>query len=257
MARNGERGALIVFPCNGNGREALDCVGERYRCVGFVDDDPIRQGTAIGGIGVFDRTHFVRCADAHVLAVPGSPLSYQSRRSVIEGLPLTADRFATVIHPRATVATSASIGRNVLIMAGAVVTSNAVIGDHVCVLPNTVVHHDAVVGAWSLVGSNVTIAGGAIVGENCYVGSGTSVRNGVCIGSFALVGLGSTVVRDVDAHARVAGSPARVLAAPIQAERRTDIHRSVEPRQEEARIARCSTSIEAGARLLLRKRSER
>lgn len=257
MARHGERSPLIVFPCNGNGREALDCAGERFRCVGFVDDDPVRQGTAVAGIGVFDRMLFARRADAHVLAVPGSPMSYQSRRSVIEELELEADRFATVIHPRATVAASASIGRNVLIMAGAVVTSNAVIGDHVCVLPNTVIHHDAVIGAWSLLGSNVTIAGGAILDENCYVGSGTSVMNGVRIGRFALVGLGSTVVRDVEPHTRVAGNPARMLVTPSDSERRTEIQRSTEPGEDEARRGGRLASLDGGAQLLLRKAADR
>ena len=29
---------LLIFPCNGNALEALDCLGSAFRCVGFVDD---------------------------------------------------------------------------------------------------------------------------------------------------------------------------------------------------------------------------
>lgn len=202
---------LLIFPCNGNGIEALDCLGDRFRLVGFVDDTPGKHGVGPQGHRVSGRSALEDCAEAMVLAVPGSPGSYRARRQVIESLRLPDRRFARVIHPSAQVSKFAEIGRNVLIMAGAVVTSNAVIGDHVCVLPNTVIHHDCVIGAWTLVGSNVTIAGGAAIGENCYIGSGSNVMNGLRIGDEALVGLGSTVVRDVPARTVVAGNPAHTF----------------------------------------------
>lgn len=203
---------LLIFPCNGNGREALDCVADPATVIGFVDDDNEKHGRSISGHAVFDRSAFVERADTAVLAVPGSWLSYRSRRPLIEGLGLAQHRFATVIHPMASVSRWASVGKNVLIMAGVVITAGAHIGDHVCVLPNTVVHHDTVVGSWSLIGSGVVLAGGVRIGENCYVGSGASVMPNVRLGACCLVGLGSCVTRDVKAGALVAGNPARALS---------------------------------------------
>jgi len=202
---------LLIFPCNGNGIEALDCLDDTYEMIGFVDDAVEKQGTRVAGYPVFDREALTENPAARVLAVPGSPSSYQSRPTIIEGLPVAAGRFATVIHPRATVSSLARIGRNVLIMAGVVITSNAVIGDHVCILPNTVVHHDVFVGPWSLIGSGVTIAGGTVIEENCYIGSGSSVIHGVTLGKGCLVGLGSNVIRSALPNARTAGNPAREI----------------------------------------------
>ena len=202
---------LLIFPCNGNGLEALDCLGERYQMLGFVDDTPEKQGTTAFGHPVLARQAFQDHAPAQVLAVPGSPASYRSRHEIIDGLGLEADRFATVIHPSARISPLARIGRNVLIMAGVVITSNAVIGDHVCVLPNTVIHHDVVVGDWTLIGSNVSIAGHVQLGRNCYVGSGTRIINGVEIGERALIGLGSNVIANVPHDVTVAGNPARPI----------------------------------------------
>jgi sugar O-acyltransferase (sialic acid O-acetyltransferase NeuD family) len=202
---------LLLFPCNGNAVEALDGLGEAWHCTGFVDDTPQKQASSFMGVSVYSRAAFEHAPDAAVLAVPGGPATFRTRRQVIESLGIAEQRFATVIHPSASVSRNARIGRNVLIMAGVVITSNAVIGDHVCILPNSVIHHDSVVGAWSLIGSNVTVAGAVQIGENCYIASGSTLKNGLSLGAGCLVGLGSNVIADVAAMTSVAGNPARLL----------------------------------------------
>jgi sugar O-acyltransferase (sialic acid O-acetyltransferase NeuD family) len=202
---------LLIFPYNGNGLEALHCIGEAYRFIGFVDDTPEKQGIDANGYPVYGRDAFAQFPDACVLAVPGGPRSYHARKGIIQGLEIAEDRFAQVIHPAASVSPLAELGTNVLIMAGVVITSNAVIGSHCCILPNTVVHHDVTVGNWSLIGSNVTIAGNTVVEENCYIGSGTNLMNGIRVRRGALVGLGSNVIRSVPACAKVVGNPAREI----------------------------------------------
>ncbi len=202
---------LLIFPYNGNAIEALDCLGEAYEFIGFIDDAPQKHGTNQYGHAVWNRMALREFPDARVLAVPGSPDSYLARKQAIDGLGIDDKRFASVIHPAARISRLATIGTNVLIMAGVVVTSNAVIGDHVCMLPNSVIHHDVIVGAWSLIGSNVTIAGHSFIGENCYIGSGSSIMNGLRVERNALVGLGSNVIRSVAAGTKVAGNPARPI----------------------------------------------
>ena len=137
---------LLIFPFNGNGLEAIDCLGDEFRLLGFVDDTPEKQGRNPYGHDVLSRAALAQWPQASVLAVPGGPASFRSRRAVIEALGIEPGRFARVIHPSARISPLAKIGHNVLIMAGVVITSNAVIGDHVCVLPNTVIHHDAQLG---------------------------------------------------------------------------------------------------------------
>ncbi len=202
---------LLIFPYNGNGIEALDCLGSAYRFIGFVDDTPQKIGIDPNGYPVFDREAFARFPDALVLAIPGSPVSYRTRKQTIQDLGIATERFAKVIHPAARVSSLASVGHNVLIMAGVVITSNALIGSHICILPNTVIHHDVVVGDWTLIGSNVTIAGNTVVEENCYIGSGSSIMNGLRVGSRALVGLGSNVISNVVSDAKVVGNPAHAI----------------------------------------------
>lgn len=205
------RPSLLIFPCNGNALEALDCLGESWRFLGFIDDTEAKQASGAYGHRVMSRAALTEHADASVLAVPGGPASFRARRAVIDGLGIPRERFARVIHPTARISPLATLGVNVLIMAGVVITSNAVIGNHVCLLPNTVVHHDAVIGDCSLVGSNVSITGSVEVGENCYIGTGSSIKHGLKIGDGAQVGIGSNVIRDVSAQTCVVGNPAHRL----------------------------------------------
>ncbi len=202
---------LLIFPYNGNGIEALDCIGSQYRFIGFVDDTPEKIGIDPNGYPVWDRDAFERFSDASVLAIPGSPSSYRSRKQTINGLGIASERFAKVVHPTARVSPLASIGYNVLIMAGVVITSNAIIGSHTCILPNTVIHHDVVVDQWALIGSSVIIAGNTVVEENCYIGSGSRLMNGLRVGHGALVGFGSNVISSISADAKVVGNPAREI----------------------------------------------
>ena len=210
--RTNGKNSLLIFPFNGNGMEAVECVRTSYSLIGFVDDEESKWSESYAGLPVMARGAFENYSECHVLAVPGSPASYRARRHVIDGLGISADRFATVVHPLASISSESTIGHNFLAMAGTVITSNASIGNHVCVLPNTVVHHDARVGHWSLIGSNVSIAGGVRIGENCYIASGSCIKNEVKIGDRALIGLGSTVICDVPAGAIVAGNPAREIS---------------------------------------------
>jgi sugar O-acyltransferase (sialic acid O-acetyltransferase NeuD family) len=202
---------LLIFPCNGNAVEAVDCLGSAYELIGFMDDAPEKHGQHPLGFPVFSREALKRWPKARVLAVPGSPRSYRMRQEVIDGLDVQPDRFASVIHMQASISSHSRLGCNVLIMAGVVVTATARIGSHVCILPNTVIHHHSTIGDWTLIGASVTIAGSVTIGENCYIGSGANLIDGVAVGQRALVGLGANVLRHVRRAATVAGNPAREL----------------------------------------------
>lgn len=202
---------LLIFPFNGNGLEALSCLGSEFNFLGFVDDTPEKQGVHALGFEVFSRKILKHHPTALVLAVPGSPKSYSIRKKIIDDLGIVEERFATVVHPKASVSPFAKIGKNTLIMAGVVLTGTCVIGNHVCILPNSVVHHDSIVGDYTLIGSNVTVAGNTIIENNCYIGSGTSIINGISIGEHTMVGMGTNVIKTVAKHSKIVGNPARVL----------------------------------------------
>jgi sugar O-acyltransferase (sialic acid O-acetyltransferase NeuD family) len=198
---------LVIFPCNGNGIEALDCIRpDDFDFIGFIDDDPCRKSASYE---IFQRDILSRFQELYVLALPGSPASYAYRAQLIDSLAVPNDRFITAIHERASIGRAVKIGFNSVIMAGVVLTSNVMIGNHVCILPNSVIHHDSFVRDYTLIGSNVAIAGSCDIGLNCYIGSGSNIMNGISIGKFSMVGLGSNIIRSTGDHSKMVGNPAR------------------------------------------------
>jgi sugar O-acyltransferase (sialic acid O-acetyltransferase NeuD family) len=202
---------LLIFPYNGNGIEALDCVNENeYEFIGFIDDTIEKQNSQ-NPYPVYDRSILNIEKEAMILAVVGSATSYTDRKNIINSFGIDVQRFATIIHSSAKMGKQVTIGKNTLIMAGVVITSNAKIGNHICVLPNTVIHHDTVIEDDTLIGSNVVIAGNTVIEQNCYIGSGSNIINGIRIGKFSLIGMGSNVTKSVLQYSKMVGNPAKAL----------------------------------------------
>ncbi len=209
---------LILFPFNGNAREAvavveaINAVCPGWDILGFADDDPETHHLEFAGYRVLGgRNIIARYEAAFVLAVPGRPENFRSRNHTIQNLRVPAERFATLVHPAAAIGPEISIGWNTLIMAHVTVTGGAAIGSHVVILPGTVVSHDVHVCDYCLIGSNTVLSGGVRVKEGCYIGSGSRLIQEITVGPNALIGLGSVVIRDVPARTTVAGCPARML----------------------------------------------
>jgi len=202
---------LLIFPLGGNGLEALDCMGDQWELVGYIDDDPQKQGKHPLGFEVFSRDALQQFPEAQLLAVQGGPDNFLRRKQIIQAFEISPERFATVIHPRANLSKHAQVGYNCLLMAGVTLTFNAQLKNHICVLPNTVIHHDTCIDDYTLIGSQVVVAGHTTIGENCYIGSRSSVINNITIGKSTLVGMGSNVIDSVKPHSKVVGNPAKYL----------------------------------------------
>jgi len=205
---------LIILGCGGNARDIAEMLTDdpRYQLIGFLDENTALHHTQLDGVPVLGGLDQLPAHPrAQVVNAVGSPASYPHRAAIVERTGLPSERFATLIHPTASVSRSASIGPGTVILQQVTVTRNVTIGAHVIILPNSVVSHDCVIGDYTCIAGCVCLCGGVTVGESCYIGAAAAVRDGIAIGDGALVGIGSVVIRPVAVGTTVAGCPARPM----------------------------------------------
>lgn len=133
------------------------------------------------------------------------------RRSVVRRLGLPSDRYATVVHPHASVSPGVELGVGSVLLAGVVITSPQRVGAHVLAMPQVLLTHDDEVSDFVTMAGRAGLAGDVHVGEAAYLGSGALVREGVRVGAEAVIGMGSVVLNDVPPGQTWAGVPARRL----------------------------------------------
>jgi sugar O-acyltransferase (sialic acid O-acetyltransferase NeuD family) len=209
---------LVVVGAGGFGREtveavrALNAVGARWQLAGYLDDDPARHGTVIDGVAVLGGTDELdTMTDVSVVVCTGRPDNYVSRPRIVETLGLPPERYATIIHPSASVSTTSRIGSGTVLLAHTVLTAAVTVGAHVAIMPHVVLTHDDVIGDFATMASGVRLGGGVHIGRCAYVGAGALVREDRSIGPGALVGMGAVVTRDVPPYEVWAGVPARYV----------------------------------------------
>lgn len=126
---------------------------------------------------------------------------------------MVKDKVATIsaIHPRAQIASSASVGLGCIINAGAVVQPFAKVGTGVMIHANVVVEHDCTVSNWANLAPGSQLAGWVQVGEGATVYTGASVIPTIKIGNNAVVGAGAVVNSDVPHGSVAVGVPAKPI----------------------------------------------
>ena len=213
---------LLLIGAGGLAREALATIAAvnevrpRWTVLGLLDDAPEKHGTLVDGaevLGPVDLVH--EHPDAQVLICTASPARRDSRVRIARRLGFDDERYATLVHPRASIAAGVELGVGTMVFACAVITAPQRVGRFVLAMPHVLLTHDDAVSDGVTLAGRAALAGAVRVGESAYIGSGALVREGLTIGAGALVGMGSVVLRDVPAGETWAGVPARELGVRV------------------------------------------
>lgn len=213
-------GSFLVWGSGGHGR----VVGELIRALGhevagYVDRDVARVGARVGSHGVVSHLQDelllqLERTRAYPEGVSASALGIGDNRlrvaciDRLEGLLVPP-----LIHPSATVSSSAELGRGTVVFPHVVVNAGARIEDAVILNSGAIVEHDCILERGAHASPGATLCGGVSVGTGSWIGAGATLIPGVRVGRDAIVGAGATVVRDVPDGDTVAGTPARSLRA--------------------------------------------
>jgi len=203
---------LLVFGAGGHAKVVIDIIERQgdFDIAAVLDDDADLKGRPFFGYTVLGTR-----AELPGLQSTGLRLAIvaigdnASRAGVAAMLAGQGWRFASAIHPSASLSRGVDIAPGCVIMAGSVLNADARVGAHSIVNSGACIDHDCRIADGVHIAPGCHLCGGVRVGRGCFLGAGSTVTPGVNIGSNAIVGAGSVVIRDVADAAQVAGVPAR------------------------------------------------
>jgi UDP-perosamine 4-acetyltransferase len=169
--------------------------------------DPARVGSRHGGYDVVDAATLPRGAPA--IAAGGRDGARREAWALAQRQGCVA---ATVVHPTAHVAASASMAPGVIVAPAAVIGSGTNAAEHALVSRGTLVGHHVTIGPFVRLLPGANLAGHVQLGADVTVGMAAAIVDHVSVGDAAVVAAGAVVLRDVPPRTRVQGVPARVFS---------------------------------------------
>lgn len=160
-----------------------DVLRESFQIIGYLDDNPLNYenykftAPLLGSIS----EHVIINDDSVSYIMGIANLKY--RRPIIERFIEAGARFATFIHPTATISPSAKIGDGVVIAPNVNIGPNVTIGDYTLINSRCSIGHDTNIGRFNFISPNVCFSGYSKVEEENLFGINSATIPGITVGS--------------------------------------------------------------------------
>lgn len=180
---------------------------------GSLDVEPALKGVEFFvGIEAYDAWSEKQSDRAIIKAIAAiGGASGRARRAYLEIFRRSGFGTPVLIHASAVVSSSALVGDNCHILAGAIIGPMAELGEACIVNTNASVDHECILGAGVHIAPGATLCGCVEVGENTLIGARSVVLPRIRIGANVIVGVGSVVTRDIPDGVVAFGNPAKVM----------------------------------------------
>ena len=122
-------------------------------------------------------------------------------------------RFASLVHPGATVSALAVLSPGCFVGAGSVIAPGAHLGEHVFVNRCASIGHDTQVGSFTRIQPGAHAASLSRIGRGVSIGIGACLVDRLTVGDNTVIGAGSVVVGDLPGNVVAWGNPAEVRRA--------------------------------------------
>ncbi len=201
---------LLIWGAGGHGRVVLDVARSTgdFTALAFLDDKT--QEYEVDGcpvVGGADDLVRLSKQYSHFIISIGDNAARESCWHRALAVDIQA---ATLVHPSASISSTASIGAGSLIMPGAVINAGAVVGANCIINSGAIVEHDCRIGDHVHLSPRAVLGGAVKIGCRTHLGIGASVLPEVSIGGDCTVGAGAVVLHDLPPRVTAVGVPARI-----------------------------------------------
>lgn len=183
------------------------------RVLGYLDDDPAKQGLTIADLPVLGPVAWVESHQGALNVVIALGIA-EAKRAMVKRLRRMGDHlsFPPVIHPFTSIGPRVELGEGVVVQAGAVLLCDLRVGEFTIVGASSTLGHDCRVGSYCFLSPGLRVAGYATIGDDCVTGLNTCLINHVTLGNRCTTGAGTVLIRDLPEGCTAVGVPARVTS---------------------------------------------
>jgi sugar O-acyltransferase (sialic acid O-acetyltransferase NeuD family) len=184
--------------------------GSSISALGFLSDT-IPKGDRLADLPVLGRFEDWRLLGSDVVFIPAIQKAQDmvARVKRLEGLGIEDARWATVIHPKAEIASDAKIGVGTFIASFVTIQPGAKLGRFSSVRAGAMLGHHCAIADHAYVGPNATMCGHSALLDAAHLGPGAVLLDSKFMGRYSVAGIGAAVTKDVPEYTVVFGNPAR------------------------------------------------
>ena len=205
---------IIIIGAGGYGRELLQWIKDinmvkpTWEIAGFIDDNLRSLDGVECDYPVIGRLSEWEPEGNEVFALAlGEP---KMKQAVAEQMKGRGARFASIIHPTATITPYSHYGEGFIMFPYAKLSVNSSVGDFVSLLSSGV-GHDVCIGDYTTISGACNVLRNVRIGKRVFLAAGVSLAQDIRVGDDSYLGLGSVVLKDVPDKSKVFGNPARVM----------------------------------------------
>ena len=206
---------IIIIGGGGHAGITYDCIisQKKYEPIGYIDIN--RGNLHKHGIKYFGKLNQIpslvkKLKDCYFIVGIGDNFL---RYKIVNDLKIKniKCKWATVIHPSASVSRTIKIGIGSLILSGSILSYNTLIKRHVCINTGASIDHDNFFGDYSSAGPGTVTGGNVRVNKLSYLAINSTVKHNILIGSNVVIGASSYVNRDCISNRVYYGIPAKEI----------------------------------------------
>ncbi len=154
--------SLLIIGAGGHGQVVAECAEVcGYEKIDFLDDN---YADAVGGIDQLEEV--VDKYNGVIVSIGNNEI----RRELIRRVQISNTSLPVLIHPRAFVSPTATVGSGSIVLPGAVIHTNANIGIGCIISIGALIDHDAVVEDFSHINTGAIVEAGKRAGGKVEAG---------------------------------------------------------------------------------------